>query len=255
NDVHNHHNMVITPEEFPYHGENRKDAIGLLCDMITQRTDHHFVPTVMVDHAVADPQQLHDDGAIPQNFVPVLKHLIASGAYKPFLNRTAGHFGCKVIDPNYIYERISSVRKVNHNNVFTEGMARIFSSGHDRIRAGGVGKPSVGEHTQRTIYAKLGDAAHSIVHFHCPLKAEAVATLVRQYGKISTASQKDFECGSVECAVNTTNNMRLIADGVWAVHLEGHGPNIAFHKDVPASVVIALIDQFWNLSEKTGGPV
>jgi len=49
--------------------------------------------------------------------------------------------------------------------------------------------------------------------------------------------------------------MRMIAHGVWAVHLDGHGPNIAFHKNVSAVHILGLINQYWDLSDKTGGKI
>jgi len=256
NDVQNHHNMVVTPEEFPYHDKSRRASVQTLATMIAARTKLDFASTIMVDDAMASPLLLHEKGAIPQNFVPVLKHLIERGAFKPFLGKTSGHFGCKILDSDYIYRRISSVRKVDHNKVFEEGMARIFEARDERrgdqsIRAGGR-KPSVGEHTQALIYAKLGDAVHSIVHFHCPMREQ---TNLGRDTIINIASQKEFECGSVQCGENTALNMRMIAHGVWAVHLDGHGPNIAFHKNVSAVHILGLINQYWDLSDKTGGKI
>lgn len=70
---------------------------------------------------------------------------------------------------------------------------------------------------------------------------------------ISIRSQKDFECGSNECAVNCIDGKQDMGNGIWAVHLENHGPNIAFHKDTDASVITDFINEYWNVSDKEGG--
>lgn len=44
-------------------------------------------------------------------------------------------------------------------------------------------------------------------------------------------------------------------DGIYAVHLENHGPNIAFHKNVDPQKVIDFIEMYWDLSKKEGGIV
>jgi hypothetical protein len=125
-------------------------------------------------------------------------------------------------------------------------MAKIFRDG-DEITAMG-GKPSVGEHTQQMIYDELGDEAHSIVHFHCPIRKEIV------YVPFSNRSQKQFECGSNECGINTSSGMVNVGiPGIYAVHLDNHGPNIAFNKDVDPKKVIEFIDLYWDLSDKEGG--
>lgn len=251
NDVRNHTNVIVTPEEFPYWADNRKGGIRTLARLIGARTQLDFVRTEVVENEKASINEFHEKGIIPQNFVPVLRHLINSGAFKPFLGKTAGHFGCKVeSQDHYPALRLSSVRKVNHNNVFEEGMARVYGYLNGKIQAGGA-KPSVGEHTQHQIYERLGDKVHSIVHFHCPRKDDPMIP----EGKIPLASQQPFECGSVQCGENTANNMKEVARNIWAVHLEGHGPNIAFHKDEPAEHVINVIEQGWHLGSKSGGPV
>ena len=257
NDVHRHLNLVVTPEEFPYHAKNRKSAVKMLCEMIRDRTALSFVRTDVRDEQLADVEALHRDRAIPQNFVPVLRHLIERGAYKAFIGKTAGHFGCQVLDDALPFQRLSSLRKVDHNDVLRRGMAKIYGFNDGRIVAGGA-KPSVGEHTQHRIYQALGDEAHSIVHFHCPL-CEGPASQGASLGSaalgsaVPSAAQRPFECGSVECGENTARHMRQVAPRIYAVHLEGHGPNIAFHKDATVHDVIAFIEQHFVLDEKTGG--
>lgn len=240
NDLHEKHNVIITPEEFPYWAATREELVEKLSRMIQHRTLLDFVRTTVKDEARADLIALHDAGAIPPNFVPVLRHLIDGGAFKLFLDKTSGHFGCKVTGKDYA--RVSSVRKTNHNRVLQDGAAKIYGYENGRIMAGGA-RPSVGEHTQDEIY-KHFPQIDSIVHFHCPR---------RPGSDLPSASQWAFECGSVQCGHNTASNMREVEDGIWVVDLDGHGPNIGFRRDVPAERVIGFIDRHFDIADKTGG--
>ena len=253
NDVQTGTNVVVTPEEFPYFETTREAALDTLCEMILGRLQLTFTRTVMVPGEPAHIKDLHNKGAIPPNFLPVLEHLIKRGAYKvlPWKDSTSGHFGC--VTEGEEFSRISSIRKVNHNLCLEEGVAKIMGTTDDgKIIAMG-GRPSVGEHTQQQIYDRINKTGddqsriHSIVHFHCPMKIEGE-------GEIPTRPQKLYECGSDQCGTNTSRGMSPmldIGDGIWAVHLEGHGPNIAFHRDVPAEQVIEFIERFWNLDRKS----
>lgn len=251
NDVQNHHNVVVTPEEFPYYCDTREEAVRELADMVLDRIRLDFIRTRMVPGDKADLVKLHKKGKIPSNFLPVLQHAIQKGAFKvlPWAERTSGHFGCVVLDKGLDFIRVSSVRKVNHNKVLDEGVVKIVSDDGNSIIARG-GKPSVGEHTQRMIYEQIkahGYEVHSILHFHCPLRKTSGII------DIPTAAQRPYECGSVQCGLNTSTNMMQIEDGIWAVHLEGHGPNIAWHRDVDPQKVIDFIEGDWDLSQKSGG--
>lgn len=260
NDVQTGTNVVVTPEEFPYFGESREDALGTLCEMILGRTQLTFTRTKVMDGERANIRELHEKGALPPNFLPVLEHLIKRGAYKvlPWKDSTSGHFGCIVEGEDY--SRISSVRKANHNLALEEGVAKILGKTDDgRIIAVGA-RPSVGEHTQEQIYDDLNNrehkflvetGVHSIVHFHCPLRPEVLPGGPRF--EISRRPQKMFECGSDQCGINTATGMKMGGIGVWAVHLEGHGPNIAFDRDVPAEKIISFIERHWDLDQKSGG--
>lgn len=251
NDVQNHHNVIVTPEEFPYYCDTRERAVAELAEMVLDRIRLDFVRTRMVPGDKADLVQLHEEGKIPSNFLPVLKHIIQRGAFKvlPWAERTSGHFGCVVLEEGLGFTRVSSIRKVNHNKVFEEGVAKIVSDEGDSIVAMG-GKPSVGEHTQRMIYEQIraqGHEVHSIVHFHCPFR-KSTGIL-----DVPTAEQKPYECGSMQCGTNTSTNMMQIEEGIWAVHLEGHGPNIAWHRDVDPQRIIDFIEGGWDLTTKSGG--
>ena len=244
NDIKNKVNMVITPEEYPYKESTREKALETLSEMIMSRLELTFNRTSIIEGDKILPQDLASTKSIPDNFVGVLSNLIDKKAFKPFRGKTSGHFGCKVEGKEY--DRIASVRKVDHNNIFEEGMAKIFRKDGSITAMGG--KPSVGEHTQEMIYSTLGDKVHSIVHFHSPLKSE-----VELCPFISVRSQKEFECGSNECGVNTSSGMAEVIPGVYAVHLNNHGPNIAFHKDVDFKLIVDFIEKYWDLSDKEGG--
>jgi hypothetical protein len=246
NDIKDGINMVITPEEFPYEEVTRKEALSTLSEMIMSRLELTFNRTELIEGEPANLNELANGGNIPSNFVEVMKYLIVNEAFKPFRGKTSGHFGCKVEDMPF--ERVSSIRKVNHNNIFKDGVAKIYRK--DGIITAEGGKPSVGEHTQQMIYDELGDNAHSIVHFHCPIRTDI------QYVPFNIREQKPFECGSNECGINTATGMTSIGiDGIYAVHLENHGPNIAFHKNVDPQKVIDFIEMYWDLSKKEGGIV
>lgn len=247
NDIRDKINMVITPEEFPYEGQTREEAIAILADMTLKRLSLTFGDrTILKDDSRAFPEVLSMGGFIPKNWYEVMKHLFANKAFKPLpgTGKTSGHFGCRVVGKEY--ERITSERKINHNESFQRGMIPVYSYKNGELIVGGA-KPSVGEKTQELIYQELGDKIHAIVHFHCPFKQGV------DHSNIQTREQFAFECGSFECALNTTSGIKEIKPGIYAVHLENHGPNIAFHKDVPSGDVIDFIHTYWDLSEKTGG--
>lgn len=245
NDITEEHNIVVTPEEYPYYCDTREDAVDLLAQMVADRTALDFVRThVDPSDSHADLNTLHSERAIPMNFVPVLKHLIEKNAYKPFLGKTSGHFGCKV--SGRPYRRISSERKVDHNEVFNRGVVKIYGYDEDgRIKAGAT-KPSVGEHTQQQIYDELPEA-DCIVHFHSPFREGIVP------GTIPVREQAPYECGSIQCGQNTASGMKEVKPGIWAVHLRGHGPNIAFKSSVDPSEIISVIDQWWDPESAIGG--
>ena len=246
NDIKNKHNGVVTPEEFTYWEDTREKAINTLSHMILKRIQLNFERTKIISNEKIPLEEFERKKQIPQNFLDLMRYLIKNKAFKRFNNKTAGHFGCKIIDEKHpLIERLNSIRKVDHNLIFSEGMGGMLRErGSDGKILFVGGKPSVGEHTQNTIYEKYGDKIHSIVHFHCPIKEDS---------KVPVAEQKGFECGSKECAENTSNNMKNIGIGIYAVHLKGHGPNIAFHKNVNLEKLTNFIENNWDLTSKTGG--
>jgi hypothetical protein len=65
--------------------------------------------------------------------------------------------------------------------------------------------------------------------------------------------QQWLECGSHECGKNTSDGLTDVGNGIKAVFLDEHGPNIVFNHKVDPQLVIAFIDKSFDLSAKTGG--
>lgn len=243
NDVHEHVNMVITPEEAKYHvTKDRKKAIKGLCEMIAMRSQLRFTRSTVID---GDPIAW-DSNAVPDNLRKVVNHLIARGAYKPFQGKTVGHFATRGPKDGIIY---TSRRKTDFNKLPEEGLLRIDTVGDDQVIAHGA-KPSVGGQSQRIIFDQHSDV-DCIVHAHVPLregpKLNRLALQVRP--------QRPFECGSHQCGLNASEGLSVIREGIKAVMLDEHGPNICFSKTTDPDRVIDFIEEFWDLEKKTGGPV
>lgn len=247
NDVHEHRNMVITPEEAKYYvGKDRSRALSGLCEMIAKRSNLTFTRSVVIP-GDAIPWSSPE---IPDSLRKVVDHCIARGAYKPFLGKTVGHFATRGPSKGTIY---TSRRKSNFNNLGQDGLLRIDAVDDNTVVAHG-GKPSVGGQSQRIIFAEHPEV-DCIVHMHVPLRLDAHA---QPYPPVR--EQRLFECGSHECGRNTSNGLRdMINPGndnvIKAVMLDEHGPNICFSKRTDPQRVIEFIETFWDLEQKTGGPV
>jgi ribulose-5-phosphate 4-epimerase/fuculose-1-phosphate aldolase len=124
-------------------------------------------------------------------------------------------------------------------------MVRVDYEGRDRVVAHGF-KPSVGAQSQRVVFEEHPEA-DCIVHFHAPLRRTARDTL-------PLVDQKPNECGSHQCGEATSRGLRRFGN-LKAVMLDGHGPNVVFSRETPASEVISFIEANFDLSSKTGGPV
>jgi hypothetical protein len=231
-------NMVIVPEEARYHETlDREEAMNGLVEMALQRATNTFTrSSVVPGNGVT-----WTDPSIPDNLRAVVNHCIARGAYKPFEGKTVGHFAVRGPEGSIITSR----RKSNFNLLPEQGMVLIVPSGPDKVVAHG-GKPSVGGMSQKIIFDSYPDA-HNIVHFHCPLKAGVAAVPHRD--------QRPYECGSHQCGQNTADGLSVMEDGIRAVMLDNHGPNIVYGKDVPAERVIDFIERHFDLEGKTGGLV
>jgi hypothetical protein len=134
------------------------------------------------------------------------------------------------------------MRKTNFNNLGTTGLVRVVTDGPDQVVAMG-GRPSVGGQSQRIVFDKHPER-DSIVHFHCPPKPGS---------KIPVVSQREYECGSHECGLNTSDGLALVDDGIEAVMLDNHGPNIVFHHGEDPAKIKEFIQDNFDLTQKTGG--
>lgn len=239
NDLTTKVNMVITPEEARYHVGDRASALEGLAEMTLSRSNLRFTRS----EVVGSESDLvpWDDARVPENLREVVDWCIAQGAYKPFRGKTVGHFAVRLANNEFL----TSLRGTNFNvDLQKRGLARVITVGDDKVIAFGA-KPSVGGQSQRSVFNDHPDT-DCIVHFHCPPRPEA---------SVNLAEQRLLECGSHECGENTSKNLRDYGNGIKAVMLDNHGPNIVFSRDVPAASVISFIQQNFDLSAKTGGPV
>lgn len=238
NDTRTRNNMVITPEEAPYHETtDRNTAIRGLVEMTYLRSRMHYTESKVVPGEVV---AWHSPEVFPA-LRSVVDYCIQQGAYKAFLGTTTGHFSAKVSDS----QMLSSRRKTNFNHINEVGMVRVDVADDGALTAHGS-KPSAGARAQAIVYQEHPEK-DCIVHFHCP---------TRPGSNISTVEQRPFECGSQECGINTVKGLQPVGDGdIAAVFLEKHGPNIIFHHSVDPQKVIRFIAENFDLSAKTGGYV
>ncbi len=228
--------MIITPEEAVYtETKNRDHALASLAEQAYERSQGHFTRSTVILNAPIVPWSSE---LVPPTLRTVVDYCIAKGAYKPFRGSTAGHFAVK-LGPD---EFLTSRRKTNFNDMGNVGLVRVKTKGDNEVFAEG-GKPSVGGQSQRIVFAEHPEA-DCIVHFHCPPTQEA---------NVHTAYQWAFECGSHECGQNTSRNLVDVGNGIKAVYLDNHGPNIVFPSSVDPQDVIQYIDTHFDLSQKSGG--
>jgi ribulose-5-phosphate 4-epimerase/fuculose-1-phosphate aldolase len=178
---------------------------------------------------------------VPSNLRTVVNHLVKTGAYKPFNGATVGHFAVKVNETTFL----TSIRKSNFNDIEKNGLVKVTTDGPDSVITYGS-RPSVGGQSQRYIFGQ-NPGYDCIVHAHIPLKENP-------RDAISVVSQREYECGSHECGLNTANGLKD-HDGLKVVFLDNHGPNIVFNKDVNPEKVIDFIEANFAISDKTGGLV
>jgi hypothetical protein len=236
NDIKTRKNMIIVPEEARYCvTTDRQYALRELVNMALARFDLNYTRSTVVD----GPRVDWGGSEVPESLRSVVDHCIQRGAYKPFRGKTAGHFASRGVQEG---EFLTSARGENFNQLAERGLVRVFAEGDDEVIAIGA-KPSVGGQSQRIIFNRFEDL-DCIVHFHCPAKKGS---------PVNVREQKPYECGSHECGENTANGLVDYGDGIYAVMLDNHGPNIVFNRDVPPEKVIAFIEENFDLGCKTGG--
>lgn len=232
NDVHTRLNMVITPEQARYHETtDRREALRGLVEMTLLRSKLHFTSSTVIP---GEPVPW-DSELVPESLRTVVNHCIARGAYKPFNGSTVGHFAFRVDDTRFITSR----RKVDFNKLPEVGMVMVEAEDDHKVVAHGF-KPSVGGQSQRIIFREHPEV-DCIVHAHVPLKPGA---------QIPVRSQREFECGSHECGANTSQGLQDF-DGIRAVMLDRHGPNIVFNRRADPRKVIDFIEANFDLAGRT----
>jgi len=232
NDTKTKLNMIITPEEARYHvTTNRSEVLEKLVDMTHLRSGLTYVRTNVISD---EPIPWNDD--VPSTFKKVVEHCIDNNAYKIFNNVTVGHFAFKLGN-----EIFSSRRKTNYNNIKEVGLTKVKETGELTMDAYG-GKPSTGTTSQRMIFAEHPEC-NCVIHFHCEKKESSIVPVVEQ---------RPYECGSLECAKNTSTGMKKFGN-LKAVFLKHHGPNIIFNNNIDPDEVIEFIENNFDLSSKTGG--
>lgn len=278
-------NGLVTPEESSYWYNTRQEALQALAQMALDRTHLHFTRSTVVDSETVPwlvtrripakiytlgeepkikptkgPREVTLNPIIPVTFRTVFDWVRAQGGYKQGpTGATVGHFGIK-LSPN---EFLTSKRKTDFNKIEEVGLVRVITddpdnvfgykhffedSQDDKVIAFGA-KPSVGGQSQRSLFDTYPEL-DCIIHFHCPLKTES-----RKY--FNTTPQFSYECGSKECIASNITGFQEYrvseTHSIWAGHMDYHGPNIVFSKDIDPQVVINFINQHWDLSRKTDG--
>jgi hypothetical protein len=231
NDVKTRENMIVTPEEGVYYG-TREEVLNMAVEMAYLRSHLSFTrSTVIAGDTIPWVSDL-----VPANLRTVVDWLVSESAYHVFNGATTGHFAAKLGHGHFL----TSIRKTNFNDIFTNGMVEVRTSGLDEVIAIGA-KPSVGGQSQRVIF----DATDldCIVHFHCPLL---------EGSKVPVVSQREYECGSLQCGINTRDGLKKF-EHCLAVMLDMHGPNIVFSKDTDPADIIEFIRLNFDLSKPTNG--
>lgn len=234
NDTVTRNNIIITPEETYYETSGREDAIEQLCEMTMSRGFSTFNRTnfkmQMSNISLSNT---------PETFQAVLKGLIEDGSFIENNGNgfTPGHFCWRSGDREFI----SSQRKANHNLVFQQGMSLVeVGDDEETFTVYGTRKASVGARSQWMILKEYPEY-DCIVHTHSPIKPGSL---------VPTTPQKPFQCGSLECGINTLTNMGDFGI-VKAVYLEKHGPNILFKSTSDPDEVLRFIRNNFELGIKT----
>ena len=232
NDVITRNNIIITPEESFYKTSSREDAIEQLCEMIRTRQVGTYTRSRLFEGSNIPITDL------PSTFTEVLGMVIKAGGF--IINNgngfTPGHFGYRSGSHSFI----SSQRKVNHNDVFEVGLSLVEIGDDDTFTVFGTKKASVGAKSQWLMYQENPDY-DCIIHVHCPIK---------EGSQVLVVPQKPFQCGSLECGMNTVNNL-VDYDGIKAVYLDKHGPNILFKSTQDPNMVMKFINDNFQLGIKT----
>ncbi len=240
NDTVTRNNFVLTAEETIYaETKDRETVLKELAEITTLRSNLTYNRTNF------NEQESYPISNTPKSFQKVMQFLIDNGGYIENNGNgfTPGHFCYKYSDTEFL----SSQRKANHNLVFDEGMTLVKVDG-DKFNAYGKRKPSVGARSQWLILEENNtfnflkqDKYDCIIHTHNPLLSNS---------EIPKAEQRPFQCGSLECGLNTVNNMFEVEKDIKAVYLEKHGVNILFKSSSDPDRIIEFIKNNIELGVK-----
>lgn len=232
NDVVTRTNMVITAEETIYgQSTDRDKTLKELVEMLLMRMNGTYNRTNMVDSENTPILKT------PQKFQDVIKFLIDN---KGFLENngngfTPGHFCFR----DSLTSMISSQRKANHNQVFDVGMTLVKVDEEGKFTAYGKKPASVGARSQWILLNAFPEY-DCIIHTHNPLI---------NVDSLSTVDQRPFQCGSLECGMNTLTGIKDY-DGIKAVFLNKHGANILFKSTDDPQKVIDFVKKHLQLGVK-----
>jgi len=228
---------VFTPEETSYtDADCDYDFSDIFYELIYRRHNLTYHRTNLV-HGRNTP---FDEA--PWCFKEVVAYVANNGGFisDNGLGFTPGHFSYRAIDGNYLV----SQRKMNHRLVMENGFTLVASndtvSESGVVTAVGSAKPSVGFTSQKLLFDQYPEY-DCIIHTHNPK---------RQLSLMPTAPQKGYQCGSLQCGQNTVDNLAVMGDGIGAVYLEKHGPNIAFNSSLDPNIVIKFITDNIILGKK-----
>ena len=262
NDTVRRKNMIVCPEESYYHySDDRIMVLNDLISMIEERSNLTYNGTflnnceksVRCGNYIVTDSLNYDMKNTSKTFQTVMRYLLDNNAYTLNDNGfTTGHF-CERIDD---YSMFSSMRKKDHNNIFKEGICRVeFDSFNVKkmlqgkktvISVYGQHKASVGAMSQMLLFYKNPEY-DCIVHFHNTIKDKFKKDA-------SIVPQKPYQCGSLECGLNTCNGLTEVSFGgikIKYVMLDKHGPNILFKSKDDPMKIISFIENHFNLGEKT----
>lgn len=234
-DAQTHNGMIAAPEEAAYdEAPSLKSLATSLVDIAEMRSHLTFTRSTVVEGEPVD----WNSSLVYPSLREVVNYCVDNDAYKPFRGVTAGHFAVKIGENEFLTSR----RKTDFRRLGDIGLVRVVTDGPDNVIAYGS-KPSVGGQSQRIVFDEH-KGENCIVHFHCPIKPGS---------NVPTVSQREYECGSHECGANTSAGLEVVDDGIKAVYLDNHGPNVVFNDERDPRGIEQFISDNFHLSQKTGG--
>ena len=240
NDVKRRKSCIVTPEQAVYSfSEDRRVVVRNLVDIALSRRTGRFVRTRVEEGS------LHALVRAPRTFREVVEYLVENGAFKDIVGngKTVGHFA-HVPGGTYQGALYSSRRHVDFTDRGGTDLVGVVESQEGVVAYGA--KPSAGVRSQMRLF-KDHPQYNAVVHFHCPLRPGASASI---------REQRNYECGSIECGLNTSNGIETVTlesgHRIGVVMLAQHGPNILFNTRTGPDEIVDFIHKTFDLSKHTG---